>query len=129
LAYLLESVQSTVLLLDSCLELTIWQLASTLLGRRKVQPEERVIDVAWQVTLMGQRRQCDYLYRLIQRFTLTTSVELDGRLRCNGALDVVLGEGVVEGLLGVVEVSDVGVVVLGVVQLHDLSRDVGLQSL
>ncbi len=69
----------------------------------KVLPEERVVDVA-------------------------TTVEVEEGSLGSSSLGVVLGLGLGEGLDGGVEAVDVGLVVLGVVQLHDLARDGGLEG-
>lgn len=60
---------------------------------------------------------------------MAAAVELDGGLKGNLAGDVVGSDSGGVGFDGVVEVGDVGLVVLGVVKLHDLGRDAGLQSL
>lgn len=70
----------------------------------QVLPEERVVDVP-------------------------SAVELDGGLLGDLGGDVVGGDGGDVGLQGVVEVGHVGLVVLAVVKLHDLGRDVRLQSI
>lgn len=74
------------------------------IGGGQVLPEERVVDVA-------------------------AAVELDSGLLGDLGGDVVGGDGGDVGLQGVVEVGHIGLVVLAVVKLHDLGRDVGLQSL
>ena len=59
---------------------------------------------------------------------MATAVEVQqGSLRSCGGV-VALGLGVADGLDGGVVAIDVRLVVLGVVQLHDLARDVRLQS-
>lgn len=59
---------------------------------------------------------------------VAAAVEVEeGRLGGGGA-GVVLGQGLGQGLGGRVEAVDVGLVVLGVVQLHDLARNVGLEG-
>lgn len=69
----------------------------------EVLPEERVVDVA-------------------------ATVEVEERGLRSGRLGVVLGLRLGQSLDGGVEAVDVGLVVLGVVQLHDLARDGGLES-
>lgn len=71
---------------------------------RQVLPEQRVVDVA-------------------------AAVELDGVLQRNLPGDVVGRRGGRVRLERVVEVRHVGLVVLAVVQLHDLLGDAGLQGL
>jgi hypothetical protein len=56
-----------------------------------------------------------------------TSVEVDERLLGDLGLDVTLVLGLLELLDGGVVGGDVGVVVLGVVKLHDLAADGGLE--
>lgn len=75
--------------------------AGTLGG--KVLPEERVVEV-------------------------TTAVEVDGGLERNLGSDVTLVLSLLELLKGVVVVGDVCIVVVLVVNLHDLAGDRGLQS-
>lgn len=70
----------------------------------QVLPEEGVVDVA-------------------------AAVEADGGLEGDAAGDVARLGGGRLGLERVVEVRHVGVVVLAVVELHDLGRDAGLKSL
>lgn len=72
-------------------------------GRGKVLPEERVVDVA-------------------------TAVEVDQGSLSSSLGIVALGVGIFDGLKSGVEAVDVGLVVLGVVKLHDLGRDVGLKG-
>lgn len=60
---------------------------------------------------------------------MTTAVELEGGLEGDEALDVRSGLELGKVLLGGVEASDVGSVVLVVVKSHDLLRDRGLKGL
>jgi len=55
-------------------------------------------------------------------------VEVDQRLGSNLSLDVVLCASLLHLLRSSVEGSNVGVVVLGVVEFHDLAADGGLES-
>ena len=57
-----------------------------------------------------------------------TTVEVDERLLCDLSLDVTLVLGLLQLLDGGVVGGDVGVVVLGVVELHDLAADGGLEG-
>lgn len=84
-------------------ELALGLTTTTLAVGGEVLPEERVVDVA-------------------------TAVEVDERCLGSGSLGVALGLGLSEGLDCGVEAVDVGLVVLGVVELHDLARDVRLES-
>lgn len=59
---------------------------------------------------------------------VTTAVEVDGGLKVDLSRDVVLGLGLLQLLDGSVVAVDIGLVVVLVVQLHDLARDRGLQS-
>lgn len=59
---------------------------------------------------------------------VTTAVEVDRRLQSNLGRDVTLSLSFLELLNGVVVVGDVGVVVVLVVDLHDLAGDGGLKS-
>ena len=56
-----------------------------------------------------------------------TTVEVDERLLGDLGLDVTLVLGFLELLDGGVVGGDIGVVVLGVVELHDLAADGGLE--
>lgn len=60
---------------------------------------------------------------------VTTTVELDSLLKLNLGKNVVGFLSSSELLEGGVKTVDVGLVVLGVVEGHDLLRDVGLQLL
>jgi hypothetical protein len=120
---LLELVHAAEILLDGALEGAVLQLSTARAGRSEVLPEQGVVDVA-------------------------AAVEFDGRLDLDLLAHVLgLDSGGV-GLLGGVQVRDVGVVVLAwkkkrliaeletwcgwqptVVKLHDLARDRGLKSL
>lgn len=73
-------------------------------GRGQVLPEEGVVDVA-------------------------AAVEADGGLESDLGGDVGGGDGRGVRLEGGVEAGNVGLVVLGVVELHDLLGDTGLESL
>ena len=59
---------------------------------------------------------------------VTTAVEVDGGLEGDLCRDVTLVLSLLELLNGVVVVGDIGVVVVLVVHLHDLTGDRGLQS-
>jgi hypothetical protein len=59
---------------------------------------------------------------------VTTAVEVDRRLQGNLGGDVTLGLSLLELLNGVVVVGDIGVVVVLVVDLHDLAGDGGLKG-
>lgn len=58
---------------------------------------------------------------------MTTTVEVEQRGLSSGSLGVALSLGFGEGLDGSVEAVDIGLVVLGVVELHDLAGDIGLE--
>lgn len=57
-----------------------------------------------------------------------TTVEVDERLLCDLSLDVALVLGLLQLLDGGIVGGNVGVVVLGVVELHDLAADGGLKG-
>lgn len=59
---------------------------------------------------------------------VATTVEVDSGLEGNLGRDVTLGLGLLELLNGVVVVGDIGVMVVLVVQLHDLAGDGRLES-
>lgn len=58
----------------------------------------------------------------------TSAIEFDGALQFDDGGGIALGHGVVELFESLVVVGDVGLVVLLVVELHDLAADGGLQS-
>mgnify|MGYP006876481383 CR=1 FL=1 len=60
---------------------------------------------------------------------MSTAVELQGGLETDDALDVSGRLELAEALLGRVEAVDIGLVVLGVVEGHDLRRDGRLERL
>lgn len=60
---------------------------------------------------------------------MATAVELEGGLEVDLGGDVVLGLSLLEVLLGGVQAGNVGLVVLVVVESHDLLRDRGLERL
>lgn len=100
----LQVVERAKVTLDGLLEGAIVELSAALLGRGKVLPEERVVDV-------------------------TTTVEFDGALKLDLLANIVARDGLVVSLDGVVEVGDVKLVVLGVVDGHDLLGDGGLEGI
>lgn len=58
---------------------------------------------------------------------MTTAVEVEQRGLGSSSLGVALSLSFGKGLDGSVEAVDIGLVVLGVVELHDLAGDVGLE--
>ena len=60
---------------------------------------------------------------------MSTTVELDGRLQLNLLSHVGRRDSLRVGLFGSIQAVDVGLVVLGVVDLHDLAADRRLQRL
>lgn len=93
---------SVLSLISTYLELSLWLTTAILVGRRQVLPEQSVVDVS-------------------------TAVEVEERRDAGSLGRVALGLGLGQGLDSAVEAVDVGLVVLGVVQLHDLARDVRLE--
>jgi hypothetical protein len=83
-------------------KLALGLTTATLAVGSEVLPEERVVDVA-------------------------TAVEVEQRGLGSGGLQVALGLSIAKSLDGSVEAVDVCLVVLGVVKLHDLAGDVGLE--
>lgn len=100
----LQVVERAKVTLNGLLEGTILKLSTAFFGRGKVLPEERVVDV-------------------------TTTVELDGALKLDLLADIVAGDGLVVSLDGVVKVGDVKLMVLCVVDGHDLLGDGGLEGI
>ena len=60
---------------------------------------------------------------------MAAGVERDGGLQSQLRADVVRGDGGGGGAKGVVEVGDVGLVVFGVVEGHDLLGNLGFECL
>lgn len=87
---------------ESYQELALRLTTAALAVGGEVLPEEGVVDV-------------------------TTAVEVEQRGLRSGSLGVALGLSLGEGLDGSVEAVDIGLMVLGVVKLHDLAGDVGLE--
>jgi hypothetical protein len=100
---LLERVEGAKVLLDSIQKLALGLTTTALAIGSKVLPEKRVVN-------------------------MTTAVEVDQRSLGSSGLVVVLVLSLGEGVGSVVEAGDVGLVVLGVVKLHDLTGDVRLKS-
>lgn len=100
----LQVVERAKVTLDSLLERAVLQLSATLGRWGQIFPEERVVDVS-------------------------TAVELDSGLQLDLLANVVVLDGGVVSLDGVVEVGDVQLVVLAVVDRHDLLADGWLQSI
>lgn len=99
----LEGIQATIALVDGARKLAGRRLAAALRGWRKVLPEEGVVDV-------------------------TAAVEVDEGLQGDLGLDVVLGFGLGDLLAEVVVGGYVGVVVVLVVEFHDLAADGRLEG-
>lgn len=59
---------------------------------------------------------------------VTASVEVEERREGSGLGKVALGLGIANALESCVQTGDIGLVVLGVVELHDLARDVRLEG-
>ena len=58
---------------------------------------------------------------------MTAAIELERALETDDGVDIILGHGLGQLLLRHVEVVDVGLMMLAVVELHDLGTDDGLQ--
>lgn len=84
-------------------ELALRLTTAALAVRSKVLPEQGVVEV-------------------------TTTVEVQQRSLSSSSLVIALGLSIADGLNGSVVAVDVGLVVLGVVELHDLTGDVRLES-
>jgi hypothetical protein len=84
------------------LELSLWLTTAVLVGGCQVLPEQGVVNVS-------------------------TAVEVEKGRDAGGLCGVALGLGLGNTLEGAVQAVDVCLVVLGVVQLHDLARDVRLE--
>lgn len=100
---LLEGLEGAKVLVDGSQKLALGLTTTALTVGSKVLPEEGVVDV-------------------------TTAVEVEERSLSGSSLGVALVVGLGDGVGSVVEAGNVGLVVLGVVKLHDLARDVGLKS-
>lgn len=84
-------------------ELALGLTTTALAVGGKVLPEQRVVDMA-------------------------TTVEVEERSLRSRGLGITLVLGLGESVGGSVEAVDVGLMVLGVVELHDLSGDVGFEG-
>jgi hypothetical protein len=118
----LQLVERAVGLGDLGGESTGWGLAAALGLRGEVLPEEGVVCVSACLWVLG----CCLVVWYLRLLSLTT-VEVDERLLGDLSLDVTLVLGFLELLDGCVVGGDIGVVVLGVVQFHDLAADGGLE--
>lgn len=101
--FVLELIEASVGGVNSLGQRTRWSLTTAGVLRGQVLPEERVVQVA-------------------------TTVEVDGGLEGDLGRDITLGLSLLELLKGIVVVGDIGVVVVLVVELHDLAGDGGLKS-
>ena len=107
-------VSGNGILQRACLE-----LSTTLALRRKVLPEQRVIDVTYM-----RPRNALRLSEHNNSNLRTSAVELERGLK----KDLLLRRGCLrKALLSRVQTVHVGLVVLAVVQLHNLARDVRLE--
>lgn len=97
-----SSVRSPSSYFRTYLELSFWLTTAVLVGGCQVLPEQSVVDVS-------------------------AAVEVEEGRDAGGLGRVALGLSLAKGLEGAVEAVDIGLVVLGVVQLHDLARDVRLE--
>lgn len=113
---LLEPVEAAVAVVDGLGEGTRRRLTAALRLGCQVLPEEGVVDVtAWTVvpSVMG--------HSIGEERCFLTSVEVDERLQGNLSGDIILGLGLGNLLREVVVRGHVGVVVVLVVELHDLA--------
>lgn len=68
------------------------------------------------------------LYIVIQKSNHTTAIEFNGTLQLNDGWGISIVHGFIKLFKGFVEVGDVSVMVLLMVELHDLSAYDGFQS-
>lgn len=99
---LLESIQATITLVDRFGERTRWRFTTTLIRRRQVLPEKRVVDVA-------------------------STVEVKQWEQSVLCLDVLFLGGIGELFGKVVKGSYVGLMVVLVMKFHNLAADGGLE--
>ena len=118
---LVLTIKTTKVSGDRVLERARLELTTALALGGKVLPEQRVVDVAYMRTYRHVKTR-----RIQPEMTLRTSaVELERRLK----EDLLLRRGGFrKTFLGCVQAVHVGLVVLGVVQLHDLARDMRFKS-
>lgn len=100
---LLEGIKGAKIVVDSSEELALGLTTTALAVGGEVLPEQAVVDV-------------------------TTAVEVDKRSLSGSSLGIALVIGLGEGLDGGVEAVDVGLMVLGVVEFHDLAGNVRLEG-
>lgn len=98
----LEVLQRAILGIDQVLQITGTQLSATLGGRNQVLPENGVVQV-------------------------TTAVELDVLLQGNDCRSIILGDSISKLLRCNVQVVDIGGMVLGMVNFHNLGRNEGFK--
>ena len=118
--FLLEILKASKWLQNGSFKRSFGQFTSSSVGRCKVPPEQGVINMSWSMAIRIFKK-C--ITRSIER---TSTVELERSLESNSLLGS-CGLGV-RGLSSVQSVH-VGLVVLGVVESHDLFRDVGLKGI
>jgi len=116
---LLECVDGSKVALERRLQLAVFELATALLNRGEILPEERVIYVAY-VRSKREREVRGWWMKL------TSAVELERWLKSD---PLVRGGGLGVRLLGGIETVHIGLMVLGIVKLHDFGRYVRLQGL
>lgn len=134
---LLEVLEATKVSLDLVVEDTRGgNLDLSRAGGSKVLPEELqimlegdhmsafvnllLILTEWLLTL---KIQLAFILanEISQNSHMTTTVELEGRLKGNSSLEVAISRCLLERLLSGVETVDVGLVMLGVMEVHNLS--------
>lgn len=98
-----QGIEATKVFLDALLECAFGLATTTLVSRSQVLPEEAVVDVA-------------------------AAVEVQQRRDRSGGRLISLGLGILDGLECAVEAVDIGLVVVLVVQLHDLAADIRFEG-
>lgn len=121
----LELIERAVGVVDLLCESAGGRLTAALGFGCEVLPEEGVVYVsAWRNGVSLDSSVPSSSFFLLCR---PTTVEVNERLLCDLSLDVAVVLGLLQLLDGGVVGGDVGLVVLGVVQLHDLAADGGLE--
>lgn len=122
-------VKRAELALNGRRQSALGELTATLALGGQVLPEQAVVDVAYPEDKNNNASSTRGKRHHQRTIRLTTTVELDGVLEGNLGRQVVGLERALELLLRSVEAVHVGLVMLRMVELHDLGVDVGLKSL
>lgn len=118
---LLERIDRAKVALKRRLQLAVFELATALLHRREVLPEQRMVDVPFRANV--REDGCIKSVSRARKILLTSAIELERGLES----DLVAGRRRLDVcLFGCVEAVHVGLVVLRVMKIHDFGSNVWL---